>query len=131
MGSKRQNEPRNARNPRELSSPWSSRAAGRPAEVLEMVLVFGDRAIGHPDPVFLAFLDHHGDALGEKYARVELIVDRPAAGEKVPCYLIGLFGSRTAVVAENDVRHDTKTRRDGLRRQADRAADAAGLAVVV
>ena len=74
-----------------------------------MVLVFGDRAIGHPDPVFLAFLDHHGDALGEKYARLELIVDRPAAGQKVPRDLIGLFGSRTTVVAENDVRHYSQT----------------------
>ena len=80
-----------------------------------MVLVFGDRAIGHPDPVRLAFLDHHGDALGEKYARLELIVDRPAAGEIVSCDLIGLFGSGIAVVAEDDVRHDGKTRMSGCR----------------
>jgi hypothetical protein len=96
-----------------------------------MVLVFGDRAIGHPDPVRLAFLDHHGDALGQKNARIELIVNRPAAGEKVPCDLIGLFGGRIAVVAEDDVRHDTKTRMRGFESAGGPAAEAAGLAVVV
>src|SRR3954447_4232560 len=96
-----------------------------------MVPVFGDRAIGHPDSVCLPFLDHHGDALSQKHARLELIVDRPTAGQKVPCDLIGLFGSRIAVVAKDDMRHCSKTRMKGFGPASpyETAAEAAGLAL--
>src|SRR3954470_20186036 len=83
-------------------------------EVLYIVLVFGDGTVRHPDPVCVAFLDHHGNALRQKYARLEFIADSTAAGQKVPCDLVGLFGGGIAVVAEDNVRHESQTKMAGI-----------------
>jgi hypothetical protein len=78
------------------------------------MLVFGNRAIGHPNPVGMAFLDHHGDTLRQEYARLEIIADSSAASQKVPGDLIGLLRSRTSVVIEDDFRHHDQSVLGGI-----------------
>ncbi|MFK4506808.1 hypothetical protein ABIF81_001986 [Bradyrhizobium daqingense] len=86
------------------------RAAAAAANVLirflDMVLIFGDRAIGHADAVGLSLLDHRGDPLRQEHAGLEFIPNGTGPRQKVPGDLVGLLGSGIAIVAEDDVRQD-------------------------